>query len=525
VRLFVALAAAAPLFAQTCTYNVSPTQFSIGAGDLAGSITGTVNVTAQDGCAWSAVSKATWLHVNVGQNGTGNGTVGWSADRSPLPVARQGIITVANQPVTITQAAAVCSYALSPTSAQAPVTGASGSFAIKTNCFWTAVTNNKEWITVPQDATGIVDGTVNYTVAANGCVAGRSGSIAVQTGSGNPPTFPITQDGSPNNLTISATSATVGPAATDGTVNVSTGVGCNWSVYSDVSWLQITASAGAGNGHFSYHVPANTGAARTGNIHVNGTSLLFTVTQQAPPPPPVQLNAIVSSATNASGAVSPGEIVVLYGSNIGPASLATAQLTPDGRSLTKSLAGTRVLFDGTPAAMIYTKAQQVSAVVPYAVAGKSTTQVQVEYQGVLSSAMPAPVQAATPGIFTLDFSGIGPGAILNQDYSVNARASAAAAGSVVMIYCTGGGVTDPPSVDAALAPTAEQFPRLKLPVSVTIGGIAAAVPYAGGAPGSVAGLTQINAQIPPGVTPGPSVAVVVRVGNWQSQNGVTLAVK
>jgi hypothetical protein len=59
VRLFVALAAAAPLFAQTCTYNVSPTQFSIGAGDLGGSITGTViNVTAQDGCGFHAFRLA-----------------------------------------------------------------------------------------------------------------------------------------------------------------------------------------------------------------------------------------------------------------------------------------------------------------------------------------------------------------------------------------------------------------------------------------------------------------------------------
>jgi uncharacterized protein (TIGR03437 family) len=95
-----------------------------------------------------------------------------------------------------------------------------------------------------------------------------------------------------------------------------------------------------------------------------------------------------------------------------------------------------------------------------------------------------------------------------------------------MIYCTGGGVTDPASVDAALTPAVEPFPRLTLkPVSVTIDGIPATVWYSGGTPSSVAGLTQINAEIPLGVTPGPAALVVVRIGNWQSQNGVTLAVK
>jgi uncharacterized protein (TIGR03437 family) len=521
MRLLLALAAAAPLFGQLCTYNVTPLQFNIAAGDVVGSITGTVTVTAQEGCAWIATSQApTWLHVNVGQTGKGNGTVGWSADRNPLPLARTGTIVVANQTVTINQAAAVCTYTLSPTSAQAPVSGASGSFGIKTSCYWAAVTNNKDWIAVPANTFGLVDGTVNYTVAANGCVAGRSGSITVQTDSSNRPLFVITQDGSPGNLTLSPTSATVPPAETPGRVTVTTGENCGWSAYSDVSWLQITTGAsGTGNGAITYRVLANPGPPRTGSIHAGAQ--LFTVTQQATP---VQLNAIVNAASYAPGAVSPGEVVTLYGSNLGPAIPTLPQFSPDRRSLTTELAATRVLFDGTPAAMIYTSAQQVSAVVPYTVAAKPATQVQVEHNGVLSNAQSVPVQAATPGIFTLDASGLGPGAILNQDFSVNGRSGKEAApGSVVMIYCTGGGVTDPASVDAAI--TGTPLPLLTQPVSVTIGGIPAKVLYAGGAPSSVAGLTQINAEIPGGVTPDAAVPVVVQIGNWQSQAGVTLAVK
>jgi uncharacterized protein (TIGR03437 family) len=62
-------------------------------------------------------------------------------------------------------------------------------------------------------------------------------------------------------------------------------------------------------------------------------------------------------------------------------------------------------------------------------------------------------------------------------------------------------------------------------VTVTIGGIGARLSYSGGAPQALAGLTQINAEVPAGVTPGTSVPVVVQVGNWQSQPGVTMSVK
>jgi uncharacterized protein (TIGR03437 family) len=63
------------------------------------------------------------------------------------------------------------------------------------------------------------------------------------------------------------------------------------------------------------------------------------------------------------------------------------------------------------------------------------------------------------------------------------------------------------------------------PVAVTIGGVPATVSYSGAAPTQIAGLTQINAQVPAGVTPGTKVPVVVTIGTWQSQSGVTMAVQ
>jgi uncharacterized protein (TIGR03437 family) len=67
------------------------------------------------------------------------------------------------------------------------------------------------------------------------------------------------------------------------------------------------------------------------------------------------------------------------------------------------------------------------------------------------------------------------------------------------------------------------LPVAILPVSVTIGGVQAAVEYAGGAYGQVAGLLQLIVQVPTGVS-GNAVPVVVHIGNAASQAGVTIAV-
>jgi uncharacterized protein (TIGR03437 family) len=146
----------------------------------------------------------------------------------------------------------------------------------------------------------------------------------------------------------------------------------------------------------------------------------------------------------------------------------------------------------------------------------------VQYNGVLSNTVTVPVQSAHPAIFTQDSTGIGPGAILNQDTTLNTGNRREAAGNVVAIYATGGGATSPAQADGAVTGAP---PLLTQNVLVTIGGIAARVLYSGGVSSAVAGLTQINAEIPAGVAPGAAVPVVVKIGNYVSSSGVTLAVK
>jgi len=138
--------------------------------------------------------------------------------------------------------------------------------------------------------------------------------------------------------------------------------------------------------------------------------------------PTLSAAAVTNAASGAGGAVTPGEIVALYGTALGPAAPAFLQLT-NPFLVANALAGVHVLFDGAPAPIIYASAGQVNAVVPYAVAGQPSTTLQVEYLGAVSAPVSLPVANALPGLFTVNSQGTGPGSILNNsDSSVNTAA-------------------------------------------------------------------------------------------------------
>lgn len=231
---------------------------------------------------------------------------------------------------------------------------------------------------------------------------------------------------------------------------------------------------------------------------------------------------VVNAASFKSGNVAPGEIVTIFGSAIGPPTLATMRLTPNG--LTDNfLADTRVLFDDIPAPLVYVLQNQVSVIVPYAVINKYLAQIRVEYKGVKSEPVTLQVASAAPGIFTLNSSGSGQGAILNENVTINSANNPATRSSIVVLYATGAGQTTPPGVDGKIANT--ELPKPLLPVSVRIGGELAEVIYAGAAPGLVAGVMQVNVRIPNGTNPSNAVPVTLTVGSANSQQGVTLAVR
>ena len=132
------------------------------------------------------------------------------------------------------------------------------------------------------------------------------------------------------------------------------------------------------------------------------------------------------------------------------------------------------------------------------------------------------VADTVPGLFTLDQSGEGQGAVPNQDNSINSAANPAARGFIVSLWATGQGLSDPDWADDVLASSPPPQPKNK--VNVNIGGQWAQILYAGAAPG-LAAVIQVNAKVPYRIKPGSKVPVVMRIGNATSQAGVTIAVR
>jgi uncharacterized protein (TIGR03437 family) len=123
----------------------------------------------------------------------------------------------------------------------------------------------------------------------------------------------------------------------------------------------------------------------------------------------------------------------------------------------------------------------------------------------------------------MDSSGVGQGAILNQDLSLNGALNPAAAGTIATLYATGAGQTDPAGTDGQVATTV--LPTPLLPVSVRVGGVNADILYAGAAPTLIAGLLQVDFRIPVTASSGGSVPLVLTVGSASSPTGVTLAIQ
>jgi len=231
------------------------------------------------------------------------------------------------------------------------------------------------------------------------------------------------------------------------------------------------------------------------------------------------VKAVTNAAGNQTGAIAPGEILVLYGTGLGPGSVVANQ--PVNGSYTTSVGGATVYINGAAAPILYASATQVSAIVPFGLTG-STAQIYVSYQGQASAPVSVPVASAAPALFTLDFSGKGQVAAVNQGAtaSINGAAHPANAGTFVQLYATGGGPTSPASQDGAIATGPAQLTQ---PATVTIGGKNATVAYAGSAPGSPDGVVQINVQIPTGL-PAGQASVLVQIGGVTSPAGPTIAV-
>jgi len=287
----------------------------------------------------------------------------------------------------------------------------------------------------------------------------------------------------------------------------------------------ISTIAGNGNASFSgdagiaiyaaLSLPSTVVPGKSGTLYIadagnNAIRLLTPQTQS------VLITAVVDSGSETAVPVSPGKIVVIYGTGLGPSQLAVN--SPVNGAFGSQLAGTTVSIRGLLAPIYYTSAMQVAVVVPYEISGAASVPVVVSYQGQISAAFNVNFAASSPGLFTANASGAGGAAAINfADGLENSASDPVKIGAYILLYATGEGQTTPAGVDGKLGGLTPAVPVL--PVSVTVGGVPATVTYKGGVYGEVAGIMQLNVQIPTGVTPGGYVPVVLTVGTASTVNG------
>ena len=115
-------------------------------------------------------------------------------------------------------------------------------------------------------------------------------------------------------------------------------------------------------------------------------------------------------------------------------------------------------------------------------------------------------------------------AALNQNLQPNSAANPAAPGSLLSLFVTGAGQMSPSVADGALNGVSPPAMPILQPVTVTIGGQAATVSAAIGAPGQVAGMLEVTVRVPSGIQPGNTVPVTLQIGGASAQSGVTVAI-
>jgi uncharacterized protein (TIGR03437 family) len=538
------------------TFNYTPggtappsQQLAIGAGSAT-----LVNAAVTSGSSWLSVSPGsgtTPFNFTVSINPTGittgplNGNIQITASgvtNSPLNIpvtlnVSASTLTVPTTPLTF-------NYTTGGTAPAAQAVSISGTSGISFSAS-AATTSGGSWLSVTP-ASGTVSATSSVSISVNttGLAAGSYGGTVTVTSAGatgSPAAIPVTLNVtavpltvSPSQLTFSSTVGGAQPASQSISVGDTSNAKftATAATTSGGSWLSVTPGSGAASASLSVSVNTTGLSANTYNgtitIAATGaTSQAVNVSLVVASATGPTISTVVSGASYATTGFAPGTIATIFGNLLGPANGESFSLNSSG-GLNSTLGGVTVTVEGAPAIPTYVSNGQVNFILPFSLSTSGQAAVQVEYNKLTSVQFNIPLVPADVQIFSLNGSGSGPGAILNQDFSVNTASNPAAPGSVIQIYGTGGGIL---GGTTKLGPTVtaggvggDTLSWIPLPYSATVNGETATVDYAGDAPGLVYGVDQFNVTLPAN-TPSGAQRVVLTVGGSTSQSDVTVFVK
>jgi hypothetical protein len=272
-----------------CSIGISPTTATAAAEGGSG----TLQITADEACDWSATSEVPWISVAGEATGRGNRAITYTVQANQNTTPRTGRIVVGTRALTITQAGTsgtapappapppppppACIYTVAPLTFAIDAAGGSRSATITagTGCGWMA-TAGANWLSFTGAASGTGNGTVTIKIAANPSLIARAGTLTIAN-----QTVTVNQEGTLCTYALTPTSKSFDAKAHNDRVNLDTLPGCAWTATSDADWLVITTSpaSGTGDARIDYSVKANDSRdERTGTITVAGATL--TVTQK-----------------------------------------------------------------------------------------------------------------------------------------------------------------------------------------------------------------------------------------------------
>lgn len=525
-----------------------------------------VTVTSTGGpLSFSAFSSAAWLSVNPTTSttpgyvtfslqfpnnhmnvGTYSGTITLTskqATNSPLRVPVT--LTVVNPTLVVSPANLTFNAAVGGTRIYQSIALTSTTSPSLEVTYNATVLTGTPWLSLVGQTGGATPAALSVGVNPSGLAIGTyNGSIAATPIGGTQIVVPVTMTITTPTITVSPPQLSFAyqigaPIPSSQILQISGTSGATFTVHaatnSGGNWLLVSPNSGSTPAAISVSVsPLNLPVGSyQGTITVSGNgassstvvAIGLIVTAQAPIP---TLYRILNAASFMGQAISPGELVSIFGEGIGPLTALTLQLDSTGKVST-SLGGVQVLFGGAGylAPLTYVSSTQINCVVPYEIAGIPSPSVQVKYAGQVSNVVLLTSAPTAPGMFTT--ANEAQAAALNQDGSANGPAHPEAAGNIVSIFMTGEGQTSPPGITGSITcksgcNTLQQIPVPLQPVTALVGNQPAKVTFYGEAPSLVAGVLQVNLVIPPN-TPSGAVPLIVSVGGVQSQADVYFSVK
>lgn len=265
-----------------CSFSFSPTALTVGAG----SSENDVFVSTQIGCGWTATTTAPtdFLRLPSAFGRIGSGYLRVSVSGSTSIQQRVATVGVGTAQLNVTQASA-CTYSINPAHIGIASAAASGTLFLQTQpgCPWSA-SENDEFLAFTGPLSGTGPSALPFTIPLNPFPAVRTGGATIQGRS-----FTYSQNGVPGpapcTKTINPTSVSVGAAGGDGTIFLTTGETCTWSLGSNANWISVPYLLGVtptGSAPVPFKIGTNPFTSpRTGTATIAG--ITFTVTQAGTP--------------------------------------------------------------------------------------------------------------------------------------------------------------------------------------------------------------------------------------------------